>query len=301
MKVLIVGSEGFIGKYCVHHFLSLNHETHGTDIFDLSQPIYHYTKKTTDIDFYANLLAVEFDVVINCAGNGSVPISIENPVLDFELNCYETIKILDAIKTRSSQTKYIHLSSAAVYGNPTVIPLKENSPLNPISPYGYHKMIAEHICLEYVHSFNCNISIIRPFSVYGPGLRKQLFWDWYLKIINTPNGIELIGTGNESRDFVFIDDLILAIDVIIQKASFLGEVYNIASGTEMFVKECAELFFKFPNRQYEYRFNGYRREGDPVNWKADISKLEALGFEPQYSLGAGIEKLQRWFLVLPNI
>lgn len=294
MKFLIIGSEGFIGKYCVNHFMSLNHEVHGIDVCDISGPNYHYLKKTSETDFYVSLLTIEFDVVINCAGNSNVPISFNNPVFDFELNSYETIKILNAIKNCSKPTKYLHLSSAAVYGNPQAIPIMENSRLSPVSPYGYHKMIAEHICMEFVTNFNCNVSIVRPFSVYGPGLKKQMFWDWYLKIISKSNHLELMGTGNESRDYIFIIDLVRAIELIIDKGSFAGEVYNIASGSETFIKDMAELFFSFPEHKYEYRFNNFLREGDPINWKADISKLRALGFDLHYSLDAGISELQNW-------
>ncbi len=294
MKILIIGSEGFVGKHCVNYFSSRGLELIGVDIFDYPTHNYNYVKKTPEFDFYRNLLSKRFDVIINCGGNSDINLSLVNPIADFELNSYETIKILDAIKNYSALSKYIHLSSAAVYGNPESLPIKEDSILTPISPYGFHKLIAENICSEYSKIFNCKIVILRPFSIYGPGLKKQMFWDWHKKIVDNPQMIELHGNGGESRDYIYIDDLVEAISMIIEKSNFEGDVYNIASGSETFIKDVARIFFYFDGSVIDYKFNNIVRNGDPLNWRADISKLKSIGYQSTFSLEMGITELKHW-------
>lgn len=293
MKILILGSEGFIGKHCVNYFVNKGEQVFGVDLMNEPSTNYIFIQRTKDSNFYSSVFREKFDVVINCAGSGNVSFSMQNPLFDFEMNCFETIKILDELK-KYSNTKYIHLSSAAVYGNPTIKPITESTALSPVSPYGYHKMIAEQICKEFFTMFNCKIAILRPFSVYGPGLKKQMFWDWNQKTISNNQEIELFGTGNESRDYIYINDLVRSLAVIIDHSSFDLDVYNVASGSETLIKDAAKIFFSSREEKINYKFNDIVRSGDPLNWKADISKLKSLGFELVFSLEQGISDLKTW-------
>ncbi|MBK6479818.1 MAG: SDR family oxidoreductase [Saprospiraceae bacterium] len=104
-----------------------------------------------------------FDICINAAGNGSVAFSIGNPKTDFEANTYHVIKILDAIRMYQSECKFLQISSVAVYGNPIKLPINECDNLNPLSAYGFNKLMSEMICKEYHTLYNLPIAIIRPF------------------------------------------------------------------------------------------------------------------------------------------
>jgi len=293
MKVLIIGSEGFIGHSCVKYYQHKGWDVYGCDLTDYHTGNYDYTKiSRLTPDFDTLFSQVEYDACINAAGNGSVPMSITHPVNDFDANCADVIRILELIRQKNSSCKYLHISSAAVYGNPQKMPIKEDSPLSPISPYGWHKLIAEKLCEEYSKLYNISIAIVRPFSVYGPGLRKQLLWDMFQKA-NSSSLVELWGDGSETRDFIYIDDLLAAFYTILADIANGCKIYNVAAGEETSVAKIAEIFYKQVSN-ITYRFNGVVRPGDPKNWCADITKLVGLGYKASYTLEDGLKLTAEW-------
>jgi dTDP-glucose 4,6-dehydratase/UDP-glucose 4-epimerase len=294
MKILIIGSEGFIGSHCVSHFLQNGSEVTGVDLVPTPKGLgYAYIQHTTGTGYDTLFAKEQFDACINASGNGSVPLSIKDPLFDFMANCSETISLLEAIKTQNQDCKLIHFSSAAVYGSPQYLPINEKTTLLPLSPYGWHKLMSEQLCNEYSNLYGLSITIVRPFSVYGPGLRKQLLWDIFQRSTESDD-IELWGTGNESRDFIYITDLLKALVIIFIKAPMKAEVYNLASGVETTIQSVATELCFLLKQNLEIRFNGVVRRGDPLNWKADISKLKELGFEPEVSLKDGVKRYVEW-------
>jgi len=237
---------------------------------------------------------IKYDLCINASGNGNVQVSITHPLKDFEANCSDVISLLERLRLYSPQCKYIHLSSAAVYGNPIDLPISEESVLNPISPYGWHKLISEKICKEYATLYNIKIAILRPFSVYGPKLRKQLFWDIYQKLKKDIQEIEVFGSGLESRDFIYIDDLVLALDLIFQKSQMNGDIYNLANGEEILIKDAVGTFVSIYNNETKIIFSNNQLAGSPVNWLADISKIRKLGYKPTNNFINNIKSLVSW-------
>ncbi|MBI1780629.1 MAG: NAD-dependent epimerase/dehydratase family protein [Sphingobacteriales bacterium] len=294
MKILIIGSEGFIGSHCVSYFLEKGATVTGVDLTATARAVgYKYIPHTTGAGYNALFAQEQFDVCINASGNGSVPVSISDPVFDFTANCSEPIALLEAIRINNPHCKLIHLSSAAVYGTPATLPVKENSALQPLSPYGWHKLLSEQLCREYVQLYGLPVAVVRPFSVYGPGLRKQLLWDIFQRTKQT-DAIELWGTGNESRDFIFINDLVRAFESIFKQAPMIGEVYNLGTGIEISIRKMAGLFCNMLDKNITVLFNGKARPGDPANWCADISKLKELGFEHLTSIEEGLRETAKW-------
>ena len=295
MRYLIIGSEGFIGKNLVSQLLKNGDEVFGVDILDVFSPGYHYTNCNGDIsNIEAILKDRSIDSCINAAGNGNLSYALEFPFEDYLMNCKDCFRLLDCIRRFQPSIHYIHLSSAAVYGNPDSLPIKEDAPKKPISPYGWHKLMAEQVCEEFVQLYNMSISILRPFSVYGPGLKKQIIWDLYNKCNTSVDSIELWGTGNETRDFIFITDLVHAIDIISKNKLNGLSVYNLASGHEKKVSDVAEIFVKKFKPAIEIVFNNAQRQGDPLYWKADITKVRDLGFTPATSFEEGITAYIDW-------
>lgn len=292
-NILIIGSEGFIGSNLAKYYINKGWETYGIDRLDNPSQKYTYFKLLTLTELTELMLKSSFSYIINAAGSGNVNYSMTHPLGDFESNCFETAKILDSIRVAGNKTSYIHISSAAVYGNPASIPVTEAEAVKPLSPYGWHKLVSEMICKEYSDVYGIRTSIVRPFSVYGPGLRKQLFWDIYQKAFASPS-VELFGTGNESRDFIFIDDLVKGIDIILEKGETNASVYNLATGIETSIKDAASLFLKFFPSKPQPLFNGHVKDGDPLNWKADISKISAIGFNSSLSITQGLELTFKW-------
>ena len=293
MNIIIIGSKGFIGTHCKHYFEAQGNQVFACDVVtDYISPHY-FQIDATQSDFRTVFDNEKFDVCINCSGAASVPKSLQEPLSDYTLNTANVFKLLSTIKSLQPHCKFINISSAAVYGNPKLQPISELHPCVPISPYGYHKMAAEAICSEFAFFWNLQTCSIRVFSAYGPGLYKQLFWDLAQKA-KSNDKVELFGTGNESRDFIYISDLIVALHTIIDKGNFAGDVYNIASGSETKIVEVVSVFFELYKPSLQYRFIGSNRSGDPLNWKADITKITNLGFTPKVDLKTGLRNYIKW-------
>lgn len=294
-NILILGSRGFIGANLVKYFLNKGFAVTGCDLTEFSATNYIYYKVSIlSTDFEKVFLNKKFAFCVNASGSGNVSFSRDYPMSDFEANTLCVAKVLDAIRKYQPQCKYLHISSAAVYGNPKQLPVKEDDELNPLSPYGFHKWMSEIICKEYQQLYKLPISIVRPFSVYGPGLRKQIFWDVFEKYKNGGKEIELSGTGYESRDFIYIDDLSICIDLVLQHAAMEAEVYNTASGTETTIADVVTTLFSFIDTSVSIIFNKETRQGDPLNWCADTSRICRLGFKPSVPTERGLEKTANW-------
>lgn len=301
MKVLVLGSEGFIGNHLVTGLQAQQFEVHGLDrIAQRSGVQYHYHQADITPEKMGDLMkAVQPEICIHAAGSGSVPYSCQHPYQDFEANTTSTAVILDSIRIHYPQCRFLYFSSAAIYGNPEILPVKETVAASPISPYGFHKYMGELLCRAYFENFGVSSCVLRPFSVYGPGLRKQLLWDIYQKTLHTDSdNIILGGTGKETRDFVHVKDIVNAVVVIIRNNSFSGDIFNIGASQEVTIKHIAELLTaKLKNRK-SVTFSNEFRTGDPRFWNADISRLQALGFKPDISLLDGIDNMANWLNTL---
>jgi UDP-glucose 4-epimerase len=293
MKILIIGSKGFIGFHALEYFKNQNFTVLGCDVVTDYVSKDYYQIDATNSDFHALFEKQQFDACLNCSGAASVPLSLEFPLKDFNLNTLNVFKILEAIRTYQPSCKFINLSSAAVYGNPSQLPINEKSQLQPLSPYGIHKFQAEQIVKEFSDFYKIPTCSLRIFSAYGNGLRKQLFWDMYQKFLNA-DAITLYGTGKESRDFIHVDDIVRAFHLVLDNGKFNGEATNIANGEEFTIEYVAELFRSNFEGQKTITFNNQVKQGDPLNWRADISLLKSLGYQQTISLEAGIQSYIHW-------
>jgi len=293
-NILIIGSRGFIGKELKKYLCEKGYSVWGADVInDYTENNHYFIIDATNSNFHNLFENNKFDLCINCSGAASVPDSLENPMRDYNLNTVNVFKLLDAIKMYTPMCKFINLSSAAVYGNPNKLPITESLMNSPVSPYGIHKFMSEQICSEYHTFFNIPTCSLRIFSAYGEGLKKQLFWDLYKKTAYNKE-IILFGTGEESRDFIYIKDLIQAIYRVAKNGDFKGDVINVANGREVFIKNCVAMFYGFFDKKIVYEFSGKGRKGDPNNWVADISILKKLGYQQKYELTDGLYNFYKW-------
>lgn len=294
MRTLVVGSKGFIGS----RLLSYLSQTQAKEIWGCDVVNDYTAKNYLVIDagnsnFEEVFIEHTFDICINCSGSASVSDSLLHPTRDFYLNTLNVFNLLEAIRKHSPDCKFLNISSAAVYGNPLILPIKENALLQPISPYGFHKLQAENICQEYYQFHNIQSCSIRVFSAYGNGLKKQIFWDIAQKLINK-EAVALYGTGNESRDFIHVDDIIKAIEIIIKKGEFNAAHYNVANGEEVTIKLAAQKMQFLLGYKDKLSFTGNQRKGDPLNWRADITRLTDLGYQQNVSIDEGLIMYIKW-------
>jgi len=294
MKTLIIGSKGFIGSNLTA-FLSNDKrfEVHECDVVVDYQSKNYTVIDAANSDFYTIFLNNTFDLCVNCSGAASVPDSLIHPLRDYILNTNNVFKILEAIRLCQPKCKFINLSSAAVYGNPTKLPVREDFIPAPISPYGIHKLQSEVICKEFFDYFGIKTCSLRIFSAYGIGLKKQLLWDLNKKFTSS-DVVELYGTGNESRDFINIMDILNAIYSCIYNAKFQAECINIANGVEITVRDIVDIFKEHFSIKKEVFFNGKVKQGDPLYWRADITLLKSMGYSPKVEISNGVSDFINW-------
>lgn len=293
MKILIVGSKGFIGSHLVNYFQNRENDVWQCDVIADYKTSQYIQIDASNSDFNVVFQRQAYDVCINCSGAASVPDSLNNPYRDFLLNAVNVYAMLNAIRLHSPSCRFINLSSAAVYGNPQVLPVTEDASIAPMSPYGRHKVMAESICREFVEEFGLRTCSLRIFSAYGKGLCKQIFWDMNRKMTDSNDAL-FWGTGEETRDFVHVQDIAQAVELVINNAKFQGESINIANGISTTIKEAVNLFAKLKGYKGKINFNGTVRDGDPRFWQADISILTSWGYRPTVTLENGLIEYIEW-------
>ena len=226
--------------------------------------------------------------MIHCAGSPSVPLSVENPIKDFSINLKGTLNMLEFSRTNNS--KFILLSTVSVFDTSNKLPLVESSSKKPTSPYGASKLASEAYCQAYYRSYGLDTRIARIFNTYGPGMNHLFVSDMIKKINNSKNEVVIGGSGNQIRDYIFIEDLAEAI-YIISKNGISGEDYNICSGNKNTLLDITTKLVKIMDRKdLAIKCDGMTYKGDIEKWYGDPKKIQKIGFNQNHSLEQGLKK-----------
>lgn len=297
-SVLVTGVAGFIGRYVARYFIEQGWSVIGIDNSPpenapLANLKAYHRLQLPDPTLATLIASYSPQVCIHCAGRASVGSSITDPVSDFYGNTLLTFEVLNTLRVNAPQCKFVYLSSAAVYGNPQSLPISEEHLPFPISPYGFHKLQGEQLCLEFHKIYGIATASARIFSAYGPGIRRQVMWDICHKAI-FQDSIILQGTGQESRDFIHALEIAKALFVLANNAPMQGEAYNLGTGVEVTISALAELLLEALNYRGSLEFDGKVSAGNPLNWKAEITKIQALGFQPEVPLKQGVHTFANW-------
>jgi UDP-glucose 4-epimerase len=224
----------------------------------------------------------EPDLVIHCAGSGSVGFSLSHPSLDFDRTVLTTRDILEYVRLNCPHSRVVLPSSASVYGDATQIPIPVTAPTRPVSPYGVHKQIAEELCLSYGNHFGISVAIVRLFSVYGIGLRKQLLWDACTKL--SRGSASFGGTGQETRDWLHVEDAARLLLASGQAKSERCFIINGGTGIGVSTRQIVETIASGFSGEDCLQFSGGGRPGDPLHLVADITGVELLDGSPSRNL-----------------
>ena len=231
------------------------------------------------------------DYVVHLAAHTNVIASIENPKEGWDINVAGTINLLEACR-RNQVANFISASSNAVVGEQTP-PIDESKMPRPLSPYGASKLAGEALCSAYYHSYSMNTICLRFANCYGPySEHKTSVISKFIKQITSGDSLTIYGDGNQTRDFVHVDDVCQAIHLCLTKAeSVAGEVFQVASGIETSINDLVSIICEAIGKKTDI-INEPARKGEIQRNFSDINKAkELLGFDPKMVLSDGLKKL----------
>jgi UDP-glucose 4-epimerase len=300
--VLVTGGAGFIGSHIVDRLVTEGYEVRILDNLT--------TGKLENIQGHLSSGKIEFvkgdirdlstvkkslekiDAAIHFAALVSVPLSIENPNLTFDINLLGTLNLLRSCIEKNID-KFVFISSCAVCGDPKKLPVTEETPTNPISPYAESKLIGERYCQGFNERDLLQTVILRFFNVYGP---RQGMNDYsgvitrFVNLAKNKSSLTIYGDGLQTRDFVNVADIAEAV-LASTKSSCASGVFNVGSGKPTTINELAKTILQLTSADVEIQHIECRA-GDIRDSYADISKAKKLlGFEPKVSLKEGLKVL----------
>jgi UDP-glucose 4-epimerase len=270
-RIFVTGGAGFIGS---HLCKKLSDSTSNLTIYDnLSNgkienvkhlPKVHFVKG--DILDLKKLRSQEkAELIFHLAAQVVVPYSMENPIEDFETNARGTLNVLE--KARKDDARVVFASSAAVYGNPTQLPTPEDYGFNPFSCYGLSKVVGEEYCSMYSKQYGLDIAILRFANVYGSRCHGVIN-DFFDKLERNPEKLEIIGTGEQSRDFVHVLDVAEALMLSAVSEVAIGKTYNVGFGKTTKIIDLAKMILKILNLSDKTTITTTN-----VSWKGDIKTI----------------------------
>lgn len=305
--ILVTGGCGFIGTNLVRHLYGKGYKIKVLDNLSTGKK---ENLLTANCHLPADLIvrdirdrdAVEkaierIDAVVHLAAHTSVVESLDNPKEDWDINVNGTLNLLEACRLKGVK-KFIFASSNAVLGEQPP-PVDETKTPKPLSPYGASKLAGEALCSTYHHSFDLNTVSLRFGNCYGPYSEHKTsviteFINW------TRQGIPLIiyGDGNQTRDFIHVDDVCQAIDLSLALAAsdaIGGEVFQIATGVETTINELADIIKEIAGVSVQILHEPKRKGEIERNYASIIKARRVLGFEPSTKLSDGLRDLWEWY------
>ena len=244
-------------------------------------------------------VASSIDTIVHLAANTGVGPSVEDPRNDCMHNVIGLLNMLESARINKVK-RFVFASSGAPIGN-TDPPIHEELPAHPVSPYGASKLAGEGYCSAYKHSYDLDTVALRFSNVYGPGSTyKNSVVAKFLREAIQGNALEIYGDGNQTRDFLYINDLINAILRAATVADIGGETFQIATNRETSIEELAELLSEILNQLNVAKprvVNGSPRIGDIKRNYSDIRKASRLlNWQPQTNLAEGLKFTAEYFL-----
>jgi nucleoside-diphosphate-sugar epimerase len=308
-RALVTGGAGFIGSHVVDRLVEADVEVTVLDNLDTGQMEniaqhkrkrnFHFIKGDIRNLRLVKQLVKDMDAVFNLAAIASVPRSIENPLLVNDVNVKGTLNLLKA-SVDSGVKRFVQASSAAVYGDSQTLPVREDFNPMPLSPYAASKLAAENYAIVFNQVYGLETVCLRYFNVYGP---RQAYNDYSGAITIFANDIlalrppKIFGDGKQTRDFVFVEDVVSATMLALTEKNAVGEIFNISTGKATTINKLVQILQKIMGKKNLKPVHEEPREGDIRHSYASIEKARTLlGYEPMFSLEKGLKKLVQYIL-----
>ena len=306
-KCLVTGVAGFIGSHLGERLIDIGYEVIGVDGF-----ISYYSREIKERNLTKLMMSSRFkfiegnlldldlagiisdvDYIFYQAAQAGVRTSWGADFYIYtENNIRATQYLLESSKNKKIK-KFIYASSSSVYGDCIDIPMRENSTPLPVSPYGVTKLAGEQLCYLYWKNYGIPVISLRYFTVYGPRQRPDMAFNKFIKAILKDEEIIMYGDGGQTRDFTYIDDIVIA-NILAMNKGQDGKVYNIGGGSKTSLNKVIDMLAKIKGKNPKVKQLEIQK-GDMKDTLADITKAKnELGYEPTVKLEAGLEKEYIW-------
>ena len=303
-SILITGGGGFQGSHLTEFLVSNGHKvsvlnTHSKtalkNLSSVADEVNFFWGSVTDKEFVEKSIRGN-DVVFHLAAHVNVDESLKNPDVFFQVNVSGTHNVLEAVRKHGS--RLIFASSREVYGDGRDLKegekLSEFSEMKPASPYADSKASADRMCHSYFKSFATDVTIVRPFNVFGERQRGGKFGALIPILTERALGGEnlgIFGDGSATRDYTYVSDIIQAYNLVLNNTSLKGRAINFASGVETSVKDIAQYI---AHKLGVSVVHLDARLGEVLKAPADISLAKSLGYDPKVNIWEGIDRYIDW-------
>jgi len=304
-KVLVTGADGFIGSHLTEKLLE---EGADVSIFirSVSGTSGYRLKNLSHLEDRVNIIAGDIsssdsiklikesapDVIFHLAAMAYVTFSFDHPIEVMKVNVGGTLNVLEAARELSLKCIVI-TSSSEVYGTATTSSIDEDHPLNPTSPYAASKAAADRYAYSYWKTYGLPIAIIRPFNTYGPRHTYDVI-PKFIRMVLEGKPPTIYGTGDQSRDFTYVSDMVRAFLCMGYSNKAIGEIVNFGTGKDIRIKELAYKIIEIAGADLEPTFIS-ERKAEVDRLCCNYEKAKSLfGWEPQVSLDEGLRKNIEW-------
>jgi UDP-glucose 4-epimerase len=305
MKALVTGCAGFIGSHLVDKLLNLDYKVIGLDCFtdyysrEIKEANISTTQKNNNFEFIEeDILDMEkkypeVDYVFHEAAQAGVRASWGKSFEIYTRNNIEaTQKLLEFYKDIKIK-KFVYASSSSVYGD-AELPMREDSLLKPVSPYGVTKLAGENLCYLYWKNYRVPTVSLRYFTVYGPRQRPDMAIHKFVTAILNNEEITVFGDGTQTRDFTYVDDAVEA-NFLAAECDSVGEVFNIGGGSRISVSGLIEEIENIMGKNAKIKYVE-KQKGDVRDTLADVNKArKELGWKPKVEIEEGLRKFVEWW------
>lgn len=312
-RVVVTGAAGFIGSNLVDSFLAQGLEVVGIDNFRtgriefletaLRNPKFKLVKRDLFLDAPISDVIVGADAIFHLAANADVRFGADNPSRDLEQNTIVTQRVLEAARVAGVK-KFLFSSTGSVYGEAELVPTPESAPF-PVqtSLYGASKLACEGIISAYAETFGMQVWIYRFVSILGPRYTHGHVYDFYLQLMQHPNELTVLGDGHQKKSYLHVSDCIEAIHTSIREPSKLVNIFNLGIDGYCEVRDSIRWITDQMNLdpKIEFGIGAKGWVGDNPLIHLDVTKIQSLGWKPQFSIEDGIRDTVRFLSVNPNL
>ncbi len=310
-EILITGGAGFIGSQLADHFLK---NGYGVTVVDNliwgKREFFEHNLKNSKYKFFEvdlldkksieSVLTEKIDTVFHLAANSDISRSARDPQIDLNNTTTATFNLLEGMRIKGIK-KIFYFSGSGVYGDVGNISTKENfGPLCPVSMYGATKLSAEAMIYAYSNLFNIQSWVLRPANIIGPRATHGVVFDFINKLMKNPEKLIVLGDGKQSKSYIYVSDVIAAVDLVWNNSNEMRNIFNISSGSYVTVEEIAKIIIEEMSLKTKIEYTG-----GAIGWKGDVSivrinseKIAKLGWKSNYTSGEAVKKTARKILGL---